>query len=218
MEDRTSVGAGGSRKRGMTILKMILASNSPRRRELLALLGIRDYAIIAPDVDETIEGTPAPEALVMALSARKASVVAERVTPDALVIAADTVVELGGKILGKPKNRQDAARMLSALSERRHRVYTGVTVRHAGKTATEFEATEVQFRALTEREIKRYIDTGEPMDKAGAYGIQGFGAMLIEGVFGDYFNVMGLPVNRLREILLRFGVDCLELAASACKE
>lgn len=221
MEEGKSAGCGkraALHKRGMTILKMVLASNSPRRRELLTLMGIRDYAIISPNVDETMAGNPAPEVLVTALSARKAAAVAERVESDALVIAADTVVELDGRILGKPKNRQDAAQMLASLSGRRHRVYTGVTVRFAGEAVTESETTEVQFRTLTEREISRYIDTGEPMDKAGAYGIQGFGAMLIKGVFGDYFNVMGLPVNRLREILLQFGVDCLESAAAACKE
>ena len=196
-------------------MDIILASGSPRRRELLEQMGIKNYRIVIPDVDEHVEGHPAPDALVELLSRRKAEAVGAKAGADALVIAADTVVALDGAILGKPHSREEAAAMLAALSGREHAVYTGVTVLRGDKSVTEHERTAVAFRALTGAEIDAYVSTGEPMDKAGAYGIQGVGALLITGISGDYFNVMGLPVCRLGRVLAEFGVDALSLAAGA---
>lgn len=194
-------------------MKIILASQSPRRKELLERMGIKDFETISPNVDESaFHGLP-PEELVRRLSAEKAAAVAGKVGEDAIVIAADTVVALEGAVLGKPADELDAFKMLSALSGVRHQVYTGVTVCRGGEKQTAHEVTDVTFRELSEREIEDYISTGEPMDKAGAYGIQGYGALLIQGISGDYYNVMGLPVCRLSGMLARFGVDCLKLAA-----
>ncbi|EDN01548.1 septum formation protein Maf [Pseudoflavonifractor capillosus ATCC 29799] len=194
-------------------MKIILASQSPRRKELLERMGIQDFETISPNVDESaFHGLP-PEELVRRLSAEKAAAVAGKVGKDAIVIAADTVVALEGAVLGKPADELDAFKMLSALSGVRHQVYTGVTVCRGGEKQTAHEVTDVTFRELSEREIEDYISTGEPMDKAGAYGIQGYGALLIQGISGDYYNVMGLPVCRLSGMLARFGVDCLKLAA-----
>ena len=194
-------------------MKIILASQSPRRKELLERMGIQDFETISPNVDESaFHGLP-PEELVRRLSAEKAAAVAGKVGEDAIVIAADTVVALEGAVLGKPADELDAFKMLSALSGVRHQVYTGVTVCRGGEKQTAHEVTDVTFRELSEREIEDYIATGEPMDKAGAYGIQGYGALLIQGISGDYYNVMGLPVCRLSGMLSHFGVDCLRLAA-----
>ena len=194
-------------------MKIILASQSPRRKELLERMGIQDFETISPNVDESaFHGLP-PEELVRRLSAEKAAAVAGKVGEDAIVIAADTVVALEGAVLGKPADELDAFKMLSALSGVRHQVYTGVTVCRDGEKQTAHEVTDVTFRELSEEEIEHYIATGEPMDKAGAYGIQGYGALLIQGISGDYYNVMGLPVCRLSGMLARFGVDCLKLAA-----
>ena len=194
-------------------MKIILASQSPRRKELLERMGIKDFETISPNVDESaFHGLP-PEELVRRLSAEKAAAVAGKVGEDAIVIAADTVVALEGAVLGKPADELEAFKMLSALSGVRHQVYTGVTVCRGGEKQTAHEVTDVTFRELSEREIEDYISTGEPMDKAGAYGIQGYGALLIQGISGDYYNVMGLPVCRLSGMLARFGVDCLKLAA-----
>ena len=194
-------------------MNIILASQSPRRKELLERMGIRDFETISPNVDESVfHGLP-PEELVRRLSAEKAAAVAGRAGEDAIVIAADTVVALEGAVLGKPADELDAFKMLSALSGVRHQVYTGVTVCRGGEKQTAHEVTDVTFREPSEEEIEHYIATGEPMDKAGAYGIQGYGALLIQGISGDYYNVMGLPVCRLSGMLARFGVDCLKLAA-----
>ena len=130
-----------------------------------------------------------------------------------LILSADTVVALDGAVLGKPADELEAFKMLSTLSGCRHQVYTGLTVLRGEERHTVSEETTVAFRELSEEEISCYIQTGEPMDKAGAYGIQGFGALLIEGIQGDYYNVMGLPVCRLGGILRQLGVDCLRLAA-----
>lgn len=194
-------------------MKIILASQSPRRKELLERMGIQDFETISPNVDESaFHGLP-PEELVRRLSAEKAAAVAGKVGEDAIVIAADTVVALEGAVLGKPADELDAFKMLSALSGVRHQVYTGVTVCRGGEKQTAHEVTDVTFRELSEREIEDYISTGEPMDKAGAYGIQGYGALLIQGISGDYYNVMGLPVCRLGRMLERVGVNCMRLAA-----
>ena len=144
---------------------------------------------------------------------KNARAVMDRAGDGRTVLAADTVVAVDGRVLGKPGDEAEAAEMLAALSGREHTVYTGVTVCRGGETVTEHEATAVRFRPLTGEEIAAYVATGEPMDKAGAYGIQGYGALLIQGISGDYYNVMGLPVCRLSGMLARFGVDCLKLAA-----
>ncbi len=189
-------------------MEFILASGSPRRRELLGQIGITGFTVLPADVDETIApGTP-PDQAVLELSRRKAAAVAET-HPDALILAADTVVALGDNILGKPHDRSEAQGMLRALSGKVHRVYTGFTLRAPGHTESGVEETEVTFRALSDGEIDAYIATGEPMDKAGAYGIQGKGALLVQGIRGDYFNVMGLPLCRLGMALKNFGLEPL---------
>jgi len=194
-------------------MDIILASQSPRRKELLHQMGLRGFKIDAPDVDETIEGNLPPAMIVEELSLRKALAVAEQADEDDLIIAADTVVALDGAVLGKPEDEGSAFSMLSALSGNRHYVYTGVTVIQGEKRVTQHEMTTVTFRELEPEEISNYIATGEPMDKAGSYGIQGLGALLVSGIDGDYFNVMGLPVYRLGRILADFGMDLLEMAA-----
>lgn len=194
-------------------MNIILASGSPRRRELLERMGIENFDIITSDVDESVDETLPPAEQVEILSRRKADAVAAEVSPNDLVIAADTVVAMDGIVLGKPADEMDAFRMLSALSGVRHHVFTGVTVRMGDRVLTRHEVTSVDFRALEAEEVEEYIATGECMDKAGAYGIQGYGCLLVEGIVGDYYNVMGLPVALLAQMLKQFGVDCLKLAA-----
>lgn len=196
-------------------MEIILASGSPRRKELLGNMGIRNFQIVKPNFEEEGVHAPSPGALVEALSAGKAAAAAALSDPDALIIAADTVVALDNMVLGKPANRADAVSMLTALSGKRHQVYTGVTVRRGNQVVTQHEVTAVTFRSLSPSEIEDYVSTKEPMDKAGSYGIQGFGSLLVEGIDGDYFNVMGLPVCRLGLILKQFGIDCLALCAQA---
>lgn len=198
-------------------MRMILASGSPRRRELLEHMGIPQFEILVPNADESLTPGLSPAQQVEQLSARKAQAAALQAGGEALIIAADTVVCLDGIILGKPADREDAFRMLSALSGVCHQVYTGVTVRQGGQVLTRHQETGVRFRPLSPEEIRHYIATGECMDKAGAYGIQGFGALLIEGIQGDYYNVVGLPIVRLAEMLAQFGVDCLQLVAENVK-
>ena len=193
-------------------MKIILASQSPRRRELLERMGITEFEVIPAQGEEIATRTLGPGRLVEELSRRKCAEVSA-VHPDALVIAADTVVSINNRVLGKPHSEEEAGRMLRTLSGRLHMVYTGVTVCFQGKTVTESESTSVRFRTLTDADIIRYVATGEPMDKAGAYGIQGYGCVLVEGISGDYYNVMGLPVCRLARMLAGFGVDVLALAA-----
>lgn len=190
-------------------MSVILASQSPRRRDLLAQMGLRDF-IIRPALGEEVAPPGlSPARLVEELSRQKAAEVAAAGQPGDLIIAADTVVAIDGLILGKPHSRQEAEEMLSTLSGRTHTVYTGVTVRRDELIVTEHEATTVRFRPLTPTEIAAYVDTGEPMDKAGSYGIQGRGAVLVEGIQGDFYNAVGLPVCRLGQMLARFGVDTL---------
>ena len=193
-------------------MRIILASQSPRRRELLERMGITNFKIIPAKGDEVIQTrTLTTEQVVEELSRRKCAEVAASRSDD-LVIAADTLVAVNNRVLGKPVSEEDAARMLAALSGRLHMVYTGVTVSRGSKTVTAHEMTSVRFRTLTQADIIRYIATGEPMDKAGAYGIQGYGCTLVESISGDYYNVMGLPVCRLAKMLVRFGVDPLAMA------
>ena len=185
-------------------MDIILASGSPRRKQLLAQMGIETFRVISSDADETVEPGLSPARIVEILSARKAEAVADHAKPGGLVIAADTIVALDDAVLGKPNDGLEAFRMLSALSGRRHQVYTGVTLLRDGERRTEHEVTTVTFRELTQDDITRYIATGEPMDKAGAYGIQGFGMRYIRDISGDYYTVMGLPGARVRRFLRLF--------------
>lgn len=186
--------------------KIILASGSPRRRELLGNLGI-DFEVLVSEADESVvdkEKVPAPM-LVQELALLKATAVAAELKEkkDRLIIAADTIVVLDGEVMGKPKDEEDAKRMLSLLSGREHSVFTGICVMNPMTmfSVCNKEETKVKFKELSEDTIKAYIETGEPMDKAGAYGIQGIGALLTDGVCGDFFNVIGLPLSKLCEIL-----------------
>ena len=188
---------------------IVLASQSPRRRELLSRIGL-PHTSIRVDADEWYPASAQTgEEIVKYISNTKAFAAANMVAPEDIVIAADTIVYLDGVILGKPKDTADAARMLAALSGREHTVYTGVAVLRGGETRLAAEHTAVRFRTLTPAEITRYIATGEPMDKAGAYGIQGRGALFVAHLDGDYFNVMGLPLCRLGQLLNELGVELL---------
>jgi len=184
----------------------ILASASPRRRELLSLAGIA-FEVHAPDVDERIDPAWTAAQAARALAELKAAAVAESF-PRTCVVAADTVVEIDGVLLGKPADAADAVRMLRLLSGREHRVVTGVCLRLGEARRVFSQETLVRFYPLGEDEIEAYVRTGEPMDKAGAYGIQGRGALLVEGITGDYFNVVGLPVARLVRELRDFTKEC----------
>ena len=179
--------------------KVILASASPRRKELIALLGINAY-IIPAEIAEPINGEK-PQVQAMQNAMRKAEIVKAKVDKDAIVIAADTLVAIDNHILGKPLDTEEASRFLELLSGRTHSVYTGICIFYNEVTNINYEQTLVHFAELTEAEIRSYIATGEPMDKAGAYGIQGFGAQFITAVDGCYFNVMGFPVRKFYEML-----------------
>ena len=187
---------------------LILASGSPRRRQLLEQLGLT-FTVRSSDVDESVSPGLTPAQVVESLSARKGEAVAQLSQPGDLILSADTVVALEGAILGKPRSREEAAAMLSALSGREHLVCTGVTMCRGDRLETRPETTAVRFASLSEEDIRRYIATGEPMDKAGAYGIQGLAALFVTGIAGDYFNVMGLPLHLVGEMLRSFGVELL---------
>jgi septum formation protein len=231
-------------------MKLILGSQSPRRRELLGRMGL-EFSVLTAEIDETKFETEDPEESVCRICREKAFAVANRLWLDncslstvncSLVLTADTIVVLDGKIMGKPRDEAEARAMLRALSGREHAVFTAFTLLPAGtqnettgnrkqetgdgstdcrdqsadwsrndmfEAFTHCEKTAVKFRELTEAEIAAYVATGEPMDKAGAYGIQGLGSMLVEGVRGDYFTVMGLPICRLAQALKRYGIDPL---------
>ena len=190
-------------------MALVLASASPRRRELLEKIGIDELRIIPARGAELVpEGAGAREA-VLAISRGKALEVQEQCAPDDVIIAADTVVALDGAILGKPGSAVEAKDMLRRLSGREHEVYTGVTVLRGSRELCCCERTAVRFRALSAAEIDAYVATGEPMDKAGAYGAQGLGSLLVEGITGDFFNVMGLPLCRLGRMLSDMGVKLL---------
>ncbi|MBO5265819.1 MAG: septum formation inhibitor Maf [Ruminiclostridium sp.] len=178
---------------------LILASKSPRRKELLSLI-TADFEIIPAVGEENADPSLPPEKFVEALAIAKAQEISDT-HPEDTVIGSDTVVAINGEILGKPKDKEDAFRMLSLISGTYHSVFTGVAVIKDGKTYSFTEETKVKFFPLDEFEIERYIATGEPFDKAGAYGIQELGALLVEGIEGDYYNVMGLPVGRLFRLM-----------------
>jgi septum formation protein len=188
----------------LSTLKVILASQSPRRTDLLDLIGVA-HEVKPANVDESYVGGEQPEAHAERLARAKAESIATGLS-ESLVIAADTIVVIDGKVLGKPKDEADAARMLKMLSGRRHVVMTAVAVAYRGQTVSNIERVSVNFRELGDDEIERYIATGEPMDKAGAYGIQGYGATIVRRIEGDYFAVMGLSLVRLVELLVQIGV------------
>ncbi len=212
-------------------VRLVLASASPRRRELLSQIGL-EFTVMPSTKEENAKTTEAG-ALVQELSRQKAVDIWEQLSggqgqnpdtdqeqiseetqepnlngkrqPELLVIGADTVVCCEGKILGKPHSREAAAEMLTALQGRSHEVYTGVTLYSQSETVTFFECTQVEFYPMTEVEISEYIDSKEPMDKAGAYGIQGLGARFVKGIRGDYNNVVGMPIGRLYQELKSHG-------------
>lgn len=187
---------------------IVLASTSPRRRELLGLLGL-PFDVFGSGYDEAQidPATLAPSDYVTQLALGKASEIAGRLDADALVIGADTTVVLDGAYLNKPQDAADARRMLRQLSGRTHEVYTGLCLIHGTRTRTDFAVTEVSFAALTDSIIAAYVATGEPLDKAGAYGIQGKALSFIPRINGDYFNVVGLPLFLLGQLLAEFGVS-----------
>jgi septum formation protein len=188
----------------MNPLRVILASQSPRRRELLTLVGIT-HEVRPADIDEAYIPGEVPRAHAERLARGKCAVIAAR-EPDALVIRSDTIVVVDGDVLGKPTDEEDAARMLRRLSGRSHIVVTAVAVAWRGETRSAVEEVNVTFHTLSDDDIAAYIATREPMDKAGAYGIQGYGATIVERVDGDYFAVMGLPLQLLVRVLAELGV------------
>lgn len=190
-------------------MEVILASQSPRRKELMTLLRI-PFTVKVADIDETMDGSIPAQDAVAQVSRKKAEAIARG--PDDIVIAADTIVVCSGEVLGKPVDEADARRMLALLSGKDHQVMTGLTVLRGSQRKVCTEITDVHFRSLSEKEILGYISTKEPMDKAGAYGIQSGGALFVEKIVGDYFNVVGLPVCRLGQILREIAPEIMEEA------
>ena len=188
-------------------MQLILASGSPRRRELMGLFG-KPFIVRSADIDETMDPDKSPKDEVARVSRSKA--LAVRREEGDIVIAADTIVVCQGKVLGKPHSRQEAADMLRLLSGREHQVMTGCTVLCGDRVETFTEVTSLHFRPLSDKEILKYVQSGEPMDKAGSYGIQGGAALFCEKLEGDYYNVMGLPVCRLYETLCRTAPEVME--------
>ncbi len=185
-------------------VELVLASGSPRRRELLARVGL-EFRVVPAQVDESLEpGEPAGRAALRLARAKAAAVAAKE--PGAAVLAADTLVALEDRILGKPRDRDEARRMLELLSGREHVVLTGFCLRHQGDEAQGLGSTRVRFRRLGRAEMAAYVASGEPMDKAGAYAVQGLGAALVEEVGGSYTNVVGLPLAACVELMLARGV------------
>jgi septum formation protein len=184
--------------------RVVLASASPRRRDLLTLIGIA-HEVRPANIDESMRPREAPRRHAERLAREKAIAIATR-DPDLITIGADTVVVINRKVLGKPADAGDAVRMLRTLSGREHTVITAVAVSRGRKLRSAIEEVRVKFRRLRDDEIEAYIATGEPMDKAGAYGIQGYGATIVERIEGDYFAVMGLPLVRLVGLMRDVGV------------
>ncbi len=193
----------------LTDMKIVLASGSPRRRELLNAVGVTDFEVCPAKGEEKAADNLPPQEIVKCLSCAKAQEVAANYGEDTVIIAADTIVWADGRVFGKPKNEDDAFAMLRTLSGKSHEVYTGISVICNGRTISEAECTSVRFRNLSDDEIRAYIATGEPMDKAGAYGIQGRASLMVEKIDGDYFNVVGLPLCRLGQMLKTIGVHLL---------
>ncbi len=184
--------------------RLILASASPRRKELLELLQL-PFEVISSEVEEVVDENLHPADMVQLLAKQKAESVA-KTNDHAYVIGSDTLVVFQGKMLGKPKNEKEAMEMLTMLSGQTHEVYTGVSIVYNEKHHSFCEKTTVTFYTLTQREIEEYIKTGESMDKAGSYGIQGFGALLVKEINGDYYAVMGLPIARTKRELIKCGL------------
>lgn len=191
-------------------MDIVLASTSPRRKALLEQIKL-SFKVVVSDYEEDMTLDMPPEELVMHLSQGKARSVAEKVS-DALVIAADTIVAFEGRVVGKPHEKEDASEMLQKLSGKTHEVLTGLTVIDTAKNKelSRVVKTQVVFRNLSDYEIRTYVASGEPLDKAGAYGIQGLGALLIKEIRGDYYNVIGLPLVTLKEMLEECGVYVLQ--------
>lgn len=187
-------------------MNLILASQSPRRRELLGLFRI-PFLVRVADIDETMDPHASPADEVARVSRLKALAIDH--APEDVVIAADTIVVCDGRVLGKPRSEEEAKQMLRFLSGRDHQVMTGMTVLHGQEAVVCTEVTDLHFRSLSNREIDAYVATGEPMDKAGAYGIQGGAALFCSRMEGDYYNVMGLPVCRLSRILARIAPELM---------
>lgn len=185
---------------------LVLASQSPRRQELLRRIGLTDFSVRVPQTDESAPEGLSPTALVEHICRQKAIAARSLCTAEEVFLTADTMVFLDDQRLGKPRDAADALRMLTALQGRRHLVCTGVTVGQGERLLTQSESTWVRFRPATQEQLAAYVRTGEPLDKAGAYGIQGRGALLVEGIEGDFFNVMGLPLLRLSRMLEQFGI------------
>ncbi|ACV57946.1 Maf family protein [Alicyclobacillus acidocaldarius] len=198
-------------------MRIILASGSPRRRELLSMLGV-PFSVQPSQADETIPPGARPADAVVALARRKAEAVWARLDEgerrDAAVVAADTVVAIDGDILGKPQDADQALAMLKRLRGRTHLVYTGVCVRTASAEEAAFAETQVRMRPRDDAWLRRYVATGEPMDKAGAYAIQGYGSLLVDSIAGDYYNVVGLPLGLLDEMFGRLGLPLTALGPS----
>ena len=189
-------------------MRVILASKSPRRREILSMLGV-SFEILSADADESSD-LKNPEALVRELALRKGCAVRDLLLSKGeslegtLIIASDTVVAANGEILGKPRDEEDAERMLRLLSGKEHQVISGVALLCGERTVAEAEVTNVKFAPMSEEDVAWYVKSGEPADKAGAYAVQGLASLFIEGLKGDYFNVVGLPVHRLQTMLKSF--------------
>ena len=189
---------------------IILASQSPRRQELMKLTGL-PFTVRVADVDETMDKSLPVQQEVTRVSRRKAQAIASGASPDDIVIAADTIVVIDGRELGKPRSEEEALGMLRLLSGRTHEVVTVLSVCKGSQLESEAVVTKVTFRTLCEEELRAYVRTGEPMDKAGSYGIQGYGAMFVKCIEGDYFSVMGLPLCPLCRMLRAFGVRILDV-------
>lgn len=189
---------------------IILASQSPRRHELMKLTGL-PFTVRVADIDETMDPALPVQQEVTRVSRMKAQAIASSASPDDIVIAADTIVVIDGRELGKPRSEEEARSMLRLLSGRTHEVVTVLSVCKGSRIESEAVVTKVTFRALSDLEIRAYIQTGEPMDKAGSYGIQGYGAMFVRCIEGDYFSVMGLPLCPLCRMLRAFGVRILDV-------
>ena len=190
-------------------MSIVLASASPRRKELLEMLGFKDMKIIPAKGEEVVEEGLAPGELVEQLALQKAREVARSCGTEELILAADTIVWHEGRVFGKPRSAEEAKSMLMSLSGRTHQVYTGVALLLGEKELSRHERSNVSFRRLSESEAEAYIRSGEPMDKAGAYGAQGLGALFVKAIDGDFFNVMGLPLCSLGEMLKELGVNIL---------
>jgi len=189
--------------------KLFLASASPRRKELLELIGL-DFEVVPSDYEEDLNLKNNPSETVRNLALGKARNVAKKVK-EGIVIGSDTVVVLKGKILGKPKSKEEAKEILGNISDRELEVYSGVALveAEADRFLTDCVVSKVKIKKLSKEEIENYVATGEPLDKAGAFGIQGRGALIVEKIEGDYFNIVGLPLFKLSEMLKTFGINCL---------